>query len=352
MIDWNALITDPMIQALGWTLIHSLWQGLIIAVLLSFVLSLLWKESANTRYISSIGAMIAVLICLGGTFVWQYQVRKNQQLAQENPDAMQAMIFVEFGKEENAEEAGFWEVEWVIALEENLQKNMPVVVFCWLLGALAFTVKFAGGYLYLYRLTHYQLTPLSKDWNQKAQNLANQIGLRRAVKVFESALVDEPLTLRHFKPVILIPAGLVSGLHPDQLEAILLHEMAHIRRADYLINLVQSLVEIVLFYHPAVWWISGRIRQTREESCDDQVMQTGRDVMTYAEALTTVQSMYRSPKPMLTMTAIGKKGQFTARIQRLFGQPQKQNSGGKSLLSVLVIMVCLGTLAFKQTGSG
>ncbi|MEZ4851772.1 MAG: M56 family metallopeptidase [Bacteroidia bacterium] len=350
MNNWQLLINDPFIQTIGWTLVHSIWQGALIAVLLSFVLGLLWKESANSRYISSIGAMMALLICLGGTFIWQYQKHHSIQPNHENESGISNYMYGEEDLAETSDGAIYlWETLWKEQVEPFLQANMPLLVFCWLFGAVILTIKFIGGYFYLYRLSHFQLKPLPQSWNKKIKRLSDQTGLRRAVRVFESALVDEPLTLRHLKPIILLPVGLISGLSADQVEAIILHEMAHIRRADYLINLIQSIIEIVLFYHPAVWWISGRIRQTREESCDDLVMQTGRDVMTYAEALTTIQSFYRSPKPMLTMTAIGKKGHFTARIQRLFGQHKKQNSAGRSLLSILVIFACLATLAFQDS---
>jgi TonB-dependent SusC/RagA subfamily outer membrane receptor len=349
MINWQTLISDPFIQTIGWTLFHSIWEGFIIAAMLSFVLSLLWKDSANSRYLSSIAAMVFLLICLTGTFVWQYHSHHSLThvpLAQVDTPFN---IFDEEDQQALTEDSGYiWEGIWADQIEPFLQTNMPFIVLLWLLGASLFAMKFIGSYFYLYRLSHYQLKPLPQPWQNKIKKLSDQIGLSKPVRVLESALVDEPLTLRHIKPLILVPMGLISGLSTDQLEAVLLHELAHIRRADYLINLIQSMIEIVLFYHPAVWWISGRIRQTREESCDDLVMQTGRDVMTYAEALTTIQSFYRSPKPSLTMTAIGKKGQFTARIQRLFGQPQKQNSTSKSLLSIFVIFACLATLAFQK----
>ena len=236
MINLNNLIADPIIQALGWTLIHSLWQGIIVAIILSFVLSLLWKESANARYLSAISAMVILLGSLVGTFAYQYQIRSEIGLDQANSYTTQIILFEEIIDETGNDTHYFWESAWVLELEERLQQNMPILVLCWLIGSLAFTLRFVGGYLYLYRLTHHQLTPLSQSWNTKIKDLSKQMGLRKIVRVFESALVDEPLTLRHFKPIILIPAGLASGLHPDQLEAIFMHEMAHIRRADYLIN--------------------------------------------------------------------------------------------------------------------
>src|SRR6185437_12084034 len=131
-------------------------------------------------------------------------------------------------------------------------------------------------------------------------------------------LTDAPVVLGHFRPVILVPLGFLAGLLPDQVEAILLHELAHIRRSDYLMNVCQRVIEALLFYHPAVWWISQVIRAERENCCDDMVVDLRGDAHAYAEALTTLEhSRLEQHWPTRRTAVASTGGNLVKRIKRL-----------------------------------
>ena len=154
------------------------------------------------------------------------------------------------------------------------------------------------------------------------QSLAHRFGIDRPVRVFESTLVRVPTVVGCLRPVILLPASVITGLAPAYLDAVLAHELAHVRRHDYLVNVLQSLVETLLFYHPAVWWCSRQIRIEREHCCDDMVVEAGGNRVAYAAALAQLEEL-RGLQPMLSLNASG--GRLVDRIRRLLGEsPMKE----------------------------
>ena len=346
-MNWQSYISDTAIQAMGWTIFHSIWQGSLIIMLLSIAFSYL--KNASLRYMIALMGMVSLLMTFMFTFAYEYKQIKDISAAVSYSQSTTNISMPDFGNE-SVEDIGFfnWITNELRGIEQSVDPYIPMIVYLWIIGAGIFALRLMGGYVYLLKLSKSGVHPLPGDWLRRVEQLKVKMGIHRHVQWLASDLVEEPLTLFHLKPVILFPVGLLSGLTPEQVETILIHELAHIRRADYLVNILQSIIEIILFYHPAVWWISGRIRQERESCCDDQVMAFGMDPFSYAEALTHVQSFYQSTKPMLTMSAIGKKGHFTARIQRLFGHYPKQSSKGKSLLAVGILMLSLSAFAFQQ----
>jgi hypothetical protein len=168
------------------------------------------------------------------------------------------------------------------------------------------------------------------------------MGIRREVRFFWSDRVREPITLRHLKPIVLFPIGLVNQLSMAQVEVILLHELSHIKRWDYLVNWLQSILELLFFFHPAVWWLSAQVREAREHCCDDLVLQAGRQQrLLYAKTLAQVSAYSLHSKSKLVMSLNGNKNEFTTRIQRLFGQFDQRISWQKPILSGLIMIMLL-----------
>ena len=179
-------------------------------------------------------------------------------------------------------------------------------------------------------------------WKARISRLCSALQVTRPVRVLTSAAVAVPVVVGWMKPVVLLPLGLLSGLSTPQLEALLAHELAHIRRHDYFVNLLQSLVETCFFYHPAVWWISAQIRKERENCCDDLAAEACGGVLGYASALTALEEM-RGATPAYGVAASG--GPLIQRIRRILGATEKKNAEWP----VGVLMIGVVTVLFSIT---
>ncbi|MEZ4826886.1 MAG: M56 family metallopeptidase [Bacteroidia bacterium] len=318
-------IAEYWIQSLGWAILHSLWLGFAAAFFLFILLNLLKNRGAEIKYVSSVLTLVILFGSIGFIFFDEYRDRSTNVEttyetgpAQVNPPVLPE-VKISFLEQLFSRVSETWN-QWI-----------PTVVELWFWGILLFALRLGVGYYGLIRLSRREVQLPPEIWLTRLGQLAKEAGIRRVVNMRISGIADGPMTLWHLRPLILIPAGMLSGMSPDHIEAIIIHELAHIRRADFLVNFIQTLIETVLFYHPALWWISGRIRDLREECCDDRVLATGRDVHIYAEALTRVYAFYHSPKTMFMMSATGNNGHFTARIQRMFGITRRTSQPGKTL---------------------
>jgi hypothetical protein len=180
----------------------------------------------------------------------------------------------------------------------------------------------AAGWSQARRFRYDQVRPVSEPWPTRLAELATKLGVCRAVALVESALVEVPTVLGWLRPVVLLPASALTGLTPDQLEVVLAHELAHIRRNDYAINLLQTVVETLLFYHPAAWWVSALVRQERENCCDDLAVATCGNRLFYARALTRLEELrHEMPAPSAALGMAADGGVLLNRIQRLLGMP-------------------------------
>src|SRR5436309_8918158 len=193
-----------------------------------------------------------------------------------------------------------------------------------------------GGWFYARRLNRHATGLLRDEWQQRFAELCRKIRVLRPVRILESALVQVPTVIWWMRPVVLIPASALAGLTPRQLDAVIAHELAHIRRYDYLVNLLQTAVEILLFYHPAVWWVSREIRQEREHCCDDVAVAVCGDALVYARALTAIEAL-RNSTPQLAMAAGG--GSLLARIHRIAGSSRQRPEHRAPWLAGVVVLV-------------
>ncbi|MEM0993382.1 MAG: M56 family metallopeptidase, partial [Bacteroidota bacterium] len=339
-------MTDPqwltIATALGWTLVHSLWQIALIALLLKALLSISSNQSAHLRYGWSLVAMFAVLIGAGVTFGYYYEpivpvIIENLPDLENNTWTDKMMPL------ESAEGTASWET-WMIAVEQYL----PYLVMAWLFGICCYTILMVQGFFQLKNLQRLHSNPVPKQWEHRLSELQAQLGIQRNVQFLTCKSLDEPITFGHFKPIILVPVGLLTGLSTAQVEVLLLHELAHIRRYDYLVNWLQSSLETLFFYHPAFWWISRQVRAEREHCCDDLVLGLHPAPMLYAQTLTQLQINHYSIKTNLAMAATKNQGAFTTRIHRLFGQynsPNRQKKGGILMILLAIAMV---TVAFYE----
>jgi len=226
---------------------------------------------------------------------------------------------------------------------------LPWVVVIWLVGAMVFWVRLVGGWMVAARMRRMLVWPAPPEWQQTLKHLQARIRVSRPVRLLVSALVQVPTVVGWLRPVVLVPVGALAGLTPEHVEALLLHELAHIRRQDYLVNILQSVAEALLFYHPAVWWVSGHIRNERELCCDDiAVSASGGDVFTYACALAELESS----RPAHFEAAVAANGGSLAdRIARLLGQsrPGSRTLSGPGILASAVLLIVTVCAVFGQS---
>ena len=319
------LLEKPIFQALGWTLIHFIWQGALIALFYVGASVLLRKFSANIRYLAACGAMLLMLIAPAAT-MFSISASDNSQsaiLTAETTRTNQIVNTAEQSTVPQLTSAAQSEIKADSAsqpistgrwAQTQLPRVMPWLLALWFAGVLFLSLRFAGGWVMVQRLKQSETSPSVDVWQERLSSLSHRLRVSRPVRLCESALVEVPTVIGWLRPVILLPATALTGLSADQLEAVLAHELAHIRRYDYLVNLLQTSIETLFFYHPAVWWVSAQLRHEREHCCDDLAVAACGDVLTYARALTRLEHL-RGSEPQLAMAASG--GSLLVRVQRL-----------------------------------
>lgn len=336
------IFSEQMIYSLGWTLIHSLWQGALIGFLLAVIMIFMHRYTARLRYfIHSISlfllAGLAIVTFIGAYTSYEAPVVNNTDESISYPTGM--IIDYELLKDGTQEEA------YIITLLEDIaaycRNNMPLFVMIWLLGLLASLLRFLGGYALVRRYRSHRVRPVGGEWEQRFRTMKARIKVRKDVRLLESALIKVPMAIGYLKPVVLLPLGALNGVSAVQMEAILAHELAHIRRRDYLMNMIQSLLEVVFFYHPVVWWISGNIRSERENICDDIAITITGNTMEFAKALKNIQEI-NLHSPALAAGLSGKnRNQLVNRIRRLAGKPKVQSGFAEGFIAAFILVVSL-----------
>ena len=302
----NALVETPLFTTLGWTLIHFIWQATLVALGLAGLTRLGRCSTPQSRYTAyTLALALMALVPLSTALL--IHPSTAQPLAASPTAATTSAITLDGA-------AGVTQSTSWAPLLNTAQSYLPHLLVLWGLGVCFFSLHLGGGWLYCQYLKNRSVQPAAPTWQQTTARLAHRLELKRPVRLLESTRVAVPLTIGWLRPVILLPVGLLSGLTPQQLEAILLHELAHIRRYDYLVNILQRLMETLFFYHPAVWWISSQIRTQREYCCDDEAVAIGGNALVYARALTKLESQ-RQPATPLALAA--NDGPFFKRVSRL-----------------------------------
>src|SRR5436305_2633249 len=329
----------PAVQAIAWALVHFLWQGALVGLAAAGGLSLLKKSSAALRYAVAAGALLLMLALPVGTALriagspGGGPVVTGPLLLQQTSPSSPGGPPLTVGRlgEEGRGDEGPSALPWIFAL--------------WLAGVALLSVYHLGGWRQARRLTRTG-RPLGhdlKDLEATVRALASRLGVGRAVRLLESAAVPVPAVIGWLRPVILVPASALAGLSPQQLEAVLAHGLAHVRLHDYLVNLLQAAVETLLFYHPAVWWVSSQVRRERESCCDDLAVAVCGDRLGYARALADLEGL-RASSPRLAMAADG--GSLLDRVRRLVGVPAPR-SRRSWLAGVLALSLLPAGLTFN-----
>ena len=340
-MNWlQNIIPDNIIYALGWTVVHSLWQGIIIAALMALTLMILKNKTAQTRYWIGYVALFFMLVTAVSTF----QIISKNLISYQASSANVTLILRGQNYLQNIDSQGF--ISGVIAF---FNQNLPIIALAWLMGVMFFSIKLMGGLMYLEILKKRHITPLSMEWQEMVEILKTALNIKQKVQLLESALVTTPMTLGWLKPMVLMPVGIVNSLTPAQVEAVLAHELAHIKGRDYILNILQSIIEILFYYHPAVWWISSNIRCERENRCDDMAVNLTGNSLTYAKALLSIQKLNHSKSNTYTLAmtfSTQRKGLLLNRINRILNQQKNRNNIMEKLFATGLIIALLSVFAF------
>lgn len=317
---------STIVDALGWALIHSLWQCAALAVLFAAVNLGLRRASANLRYILGYSTLLAMPAAAIATFV---SLLENHELAVGIPASMPVLGRIAAAAPTiNSTPAAM-----------DLANPLPylsMVVWFWLTGVIAMSAWSTAGWLVAQRVKRQSKVALPEVWQSRLAVLAEQLGIRRAIKLCESTVAQVPAVIGWIRPVILVPAGALINLSANELEAILAHELAHVRRFDYVANLLQSAIEALMFYHPGVWWLGKRIRAERENCCDDLAIAACGDRVVYARALTALEEM-RSGYPRFAMAATS--GPLLSRVRRLLGKDDPRRRSLPVWMALATVLV-------------
>lgn len=331
--------TTDLVLALGWTLLHSLWQAFLVYACLRIVLKLWPAASAGTKYNLS-------FFSLAGIFSW-FLVTLYQQLSAVREmhvalDRSGTIALQELSASLPPVYQSQQELSWIFP---NLEMSFPFLVTLYISGVGVMIIKLAVDLSQLHQIRKKQVVPIDAAWEHYLQKLVRQLRIPRKVKLLVSQYIQVPVMIGFLKPVILLPAAMLNSLSAEQLEAILLHELAHIKRNDYILNIFQSIVETALFFNPFIWWISKQIRLEREHCCDDMVIAHNVQPMHYAKALVALEE-YRLNTNPLAMAAADDKQHLFYRIKRIMEMKTSNLNYSQKLLAVLIIVVGLTAIAW------
>lgn len=309
-------IDTPVAAAAGWTLIHFVWEGAAIALALAALLACL--RDSRAKYAAACASLMAMAAAPALTLAVLWPSASPAVAAMPRSFAVN-WLAVPTGAGP-AGPAAPWQ-GWLA----------PV----WMAGVAAICCWRMGAWMAARRMRTNGVCAAAPDWQARVSELAAQLRVTRPVRLLESCLAEVPVVIGAVRPVILLPVGLATGLRPEQVEALLLHELAHIRRHDYVVNLLQTAIESLLFYHPAVWWVSGVMRAQRENCCDDLVVRMRGNAREYAATLARLETArYRAPEPAVAASG----GRLIDRIRRLTNPPQSRVSAAPAVSVALVTM--------------
>jgi bla regulator protein blaR1 len=331
MDTFYQIASGQWIYALGWTVVHSLWQGALLACMLSAFRWFTARSRPQTRYWAGLVALLALFLASAFTFAYL--------LAPENV-AEGAVISL-------SGIAGAAEAPSLLGRATGaLNSNLPLLVAAWALGLAFFVLRTLGGYWYLSRLRRSGQAPGDERWQRRLDEIAASMGVRGKVGLMESARVFVPVVIGFLKPVVLLPVGLLNQLSMEEAEAVLAHELAHIRRWDYLVNLLQSFLETLYYFNPAAWYISTTVRNERENCCDDLAVAWCGSPLAYAYALVRIQE--REPQtPLFALSMAGNGKPLLKRVKRILNQPNHKKTIMERFSATLLLLAAVALFSLS-----
>lgn len=333
-MNYFNFLFSPTAQALGHTILYSLWQAFIIFICLRLVLKCTPQASSRFKYAMSYIAHLSIAAWFAITLLQQSTFQQDEfiYLRITQPDALQQQIF----------DRSTSTIYGGLSLS-FLNSYLPWIVAFYFAGIAWFALRLALNYFQTIRIRLKGLIDFDGAWKSRIAKLSHTIGIRKPVYTYISRYVETPVMIGFFRPVILLPLAAFTNLSRQQIEAILLHELAHIRRNDYLLNLIQSVIDTVLFFNPFAWWISKNIRREREKSCDEMVLQLSEPYL-YARALLALEQFGQSNR--LAMAATSKCPQLLHRIKNIMEMKNKRTNLRHKLIALAIVIATTLSVAW------
>jgi beta-lactamase regulating signal transducer with metallopeptidase domain len=330
-------LTPEVVRTLGWTLVHFLWEGAALALL--FYIFLAFTRSARVRYAAGVVTLALMTAAPIATFAF---LQDNPAPAVDGGSTHQVIASLQVAAKLAIDNsvgpvhAPLPSIDW-----------LTCTVWAWFGGVLVFALRALGGWILLERLHREKSEPLAENLGRRCLQLQERLGLNRTVRYIHTRLVGAPAVMGWFRPVVLIPVTALTGLSPQQLEAVIAHELAHIKRLDCFVNLFQIAAETVLFYHPAIWWVSNCVRTERENCCDDVAVSVCGNAGDYARALTVMETWRATPA--LVLAANG--ASLRSRVGRLLGVEAITRSIPRGGLAAVGVLCAAGALFATTTAN-
>jgi len=350
MTHLREILQQPSVVMVGWSLVHFLWQGVLVALVVAAVLRANRHSSAETRYAIAGTGLLVMLACPIVTFLVMSAGGHSYVSNPGDTTGFAQPVSASGGDAGPALLAPISVWNWVVELPYRFPayRLLPLLVSVWAVGVSVLAIRLVLGWLQISFVRTTAFPVKNNVIRARLADLSRRMGIEYPVALLESALAPGPAVIGVLKPAILFPAAALTGLWPIQIEAILAHELAHVRRHDYLVNLLQSVVETLLFYHPAVWLVSKKIREEREHCCDDLAVQACGDRKFYATCLADLDEL-RPAQMALAMGAAGGTG-ILPRIRRILCLPGGENRAASAAAGILLV-AATGTALMVLAGT-
>lgn len=354
---------ESLISALGWALVHSVWQIALIGIVIRIALALFRSISSSRKHFIVLVGLIAVFLLFSYT-TGLYLTNSDVS------DSVKIESFQGYGLVNTSLDQGYpasipttQETSVLYRIQRSISGNTGTITGIWLFGFVFFLVRFTGSSLYIHRLRNNYSDLLEEKWQALGERIRTNLLIKRSIRILESDLIQVPITAGLFRPVIILPLGLVTQIPFNQIEAILVHEIAHIKRHDYLINVFRSFLEALFFYHPVFWWLTRKLEIFREHACDDITINQCGTPEPLQKALLDLSSY--NPKALDPAAALFKNSNHLLnRIKRMktrHNHPKKKGSlAGFILFPAIVLTFAIASAfaprmadipAFKNTSN-
>ena len=346
LLQATGTTSQHFIQAFSWMLIHSLWQGLLLAILTGLALTFARRASSVVRYNLILAQLLLFVGAFVSTFAWEWHKVALQTVAHPAANTVK-VTSLPF----NLSAEGI--SSFAKTCISYFSANAPVIVLLWFILFIFRSLRLMGSMVYIHRARNRFIYQPPSEWKSKMDTLCKKLQLKQVVTLLESGYVKMPMVIGHLKPVILVPVGLIAGLPAGQVEAVLLHELAHIRRHDYVVNFLQTIAETLFFFNPGLLWISSLLRDERENCCDDIALKQTKDKRAFVQALisfkehTLYADKYQVAFP-------GKKDHLLNRVARILHNQNKAFGPAEKAFfmgGVITLSVIVATAAIAQVNS-
>jgi bla regulator protein BlaR1 len=347
-MSWfSGILPDQLVKAIGWTLFHSLWQGAVIVLLFMVLYYKFRQHKAELRYIISVAALLVLFLAVSVTFVVSFSAAgtPGNEFAVNHPvreSVIPSLLETSVWQSPESNDTGR-----VQLIMQHITEKFSIIVNLWVMGLLLISVRLAGSSVMAFRYKRTNLARVPDHILERFTHLIERLNVSGRIKLMGSKLAKNPMVIGYLKPVVLVPASIISHISCEQLDAILVHELAHIKRHDFLVNVFQNILELFMFYHPVVWFLNHQIRKERENCCDDMAVAYG-GPLNYARALAQVHEIRFYPKLVVALST--KKYHLLNRVVRIL-KPKKMKTNVIDKLITGVILMAAVSVVLISTGA-